>query len=109
MVSRLSDEDEELAMIAKAEERESQKLEIDNARLEMEKGQAEIQREEILLRREVQKQTAKESEARLKLEHERLEEEKMQRAADRSERKALCDRQDKMLEAMLNMISKRKT
>ena len=38
----------------------------------------------------------------------RLEEEKLERAADRSERKALSDRQDKMLEAMLNLIAKSK-
>lgn len=116
---------EEMIFLESVQEREGLKLSIDRERLELERenikrlARVEEQRLEIEqrkvsheakdleLRESKQHMKLKEREERLKLDRLRMEYEKNEREAERVSKEAAAMRQDKLLEAVLSLVTKK--
>lgn len=100
-----TDEDDEMDMLHAAAEREKKRLENEQARLELDREGLQTRKQDLELRKEQQELSRLEIEARLKIERERSEEEKLAREADRAERKSQSEHNAKVLDALMNTVS----
>lgn len=99
-------EEEELDMVSAAEEKESKKLENDSARLELEKESLAAKTAEIYLSRQQHELVKAEFEALMRLYREHANADKHAREADRVGCQAQTVRSDKILEAVLMLMSR---
>lgn len=120
---RSADDCSELSLLEAAEEREGRKIEIDSARLDIERdnnrrlaaseekrlqlqqGKLVHEEKELELRKEKKAMDAKDHEARMKLDRERMEDDRADREAERASKEAAAARQDKLLKAVLSLVA----
>lgn len=107
--------DEEMEMMIAADQREEKKLQNEQARLEIDREGLQTQKQDLELRREQQALARIETEARIALDRARAEEEKKDREQDRAERKAQAEQNKmqaqenaKVLNALVNLLSREK-
>lgn len=120
------DDTSEQALLESANERDGQKIEIDAARLDMERenfqrlAKSEDRRhqfeaeklaqlgKELELRKQKQEMDIKDREERLKLDRERMECDRADREAERVAKEKAAERQDKLLEAVIALAANRR-
>lgn len=105
---RGNEDDDELEMLLAADKREDKKLENEEVRLELQREGLRTQQDELALRKEQHELSRMEVEARIKLDAERAEEDKKSREEDRAERKAQAQQNAKILDVVMNLLSKEK-
>lgn len=101
-------EDDEMDLMLLADEREEKRLKNEQERLALDREGLQTQKEDLELRKEQQALTRMETEARIKLDKERAEEEKNARAEERAVRKQQAEENAKVLNALVNLLSREK-
>lgn len=99
-------ESDEMELMIAADEREEKKLKNEQERLAIDREGLQTRRKDLELRREQQALAKLETEARIKLDIERAEEEKKARAEDRAERKQQAEENAKVLTALVNLLGR---